>query len=213
MYGENNNVEITPQILMQHDVIITIGKTVQYALALGIPIYNYDIHGGGGYINLQNFEEAEFYNFSGRDNPRKLNSNEIAREILDHYKEICLQCGKLRNIAIEKFILPNNINKVLAKIEITTQKEYDFSKYDLYLKQVEYLTNEILRCHKKISLITSEDNLKLFANKKHICYSYYRYKILSKVLFGKKRKHYKEKAAIYHEKVLRIKDYMSTLQT
>lgn len=46
---------ITPEILSNYDLIITIGKTVQYALGLGIPIYEYDIYGGCGYITSENY--------------------------------------------------------------------------------------------------------------------------------------------------------------
>lgn len=45
----------------------------------------------------------------------------------------------------------------------------------------------------------------LLGNKNHINKKYYRYKWLAKIMLGKKRKHYKEKAKIFHEKVREIR--------
>lgn len=36
---------ITLEILSQYDVAITIGKTVQYCLVMGVPVYVYDKFG------------------------------------------------------------------------------------------------------------------------------------------------------------------------
>lgn len=62
----NNSVAITPALLSKFDVIISIGKTVQYAMAMGIPVYNYDHFGGSGYITPENIDIEEASNFSGR---------------------------------------------------------------------------------------------------------------------------------------------------
>ena len=45
----------------------------------------------------------------------------------------------------------------------------------------------------------------LLSNKNYINKKYYRYKLMSKIMLGKKRKHYKEKARIFHEKVREIR--------
>ena len=50
IYGFTGKRElITDTVLEQYDAIITIGKTVQYAMSLKIPVYVYDIFGGEGY--------------------------------------------------------------------------------------------------------------------------------------------------------------------
>lgn len=51
---------VTPEMLKKFDVIITIGKTVQYCLGLGIPVYEYDHFGGNGYITQDNFSKGDF---------------------------------------------------------------------------------------------------------------------------------------------------------
>ena len=75
---------ITPQILQEYDLIITIGKSVQYSMAMQIPVYCYDIHGGPGWINEENFWKAFDYNFSGRGFKKKTVS-EIYNEIKQGY--------------------------------------------------------------------------------------------------------------------------------
>lgn len=49
-------------------------------------------------------------------------------------------------------------------------------------------------------------NISLIANKNTIFKKYYRYKILSKLLFGKKREHYKWNAAMYYENVRKVRN-------
>lgn len=58
----------SPEILNKYDCVVSIGKTVQYCLVQGIPVYLYDHFGGPGYLSEQNFEIAAYYNFSGRMN-------------------------------------------------------------------------------------------------------------------------------------------------
>lgn len=62
---------VTPELIAQHDVVISIGKTVQYALAAGTPVYCYDYFGGPGWITPENAEEASYDNFSGRGFAKK----------------------------------------------------------------------------------------------------------------------------------------------
>ena len=56
---------------------------------------------------------------------------------------------------------------------------------------------------------TNEEHIKnislLLGNKNKIRSKYYRYKWLAKLLPGKKRKHYQDKALIFHEKVREIR--------
>lgn len=54
---------ITPEVLNEYDAVITIGKTVQYCLTAGIPVYVYDHFGGFGYLNDKNFDLASRNNF------------------------------------------------------------------------------------------------------------------------------------------------------
>lgn len=67
---EKNCSLVTPQTLSQFDVIVSIGKTVNYALCMGIPVFEYDYFGGCGYISTRNFDLELMTNFSGRASRR-----------------------------------------------------------------------------------------------------------------------------------------------
>ena len=66
-YGKQYSkpVLMTPEILLKYDAVITIGKTVQYCMGLGIPVYEYDHFGGCGFITLENFREEGKPTFQG----------------------------------------------------------------------------------------------------------------------------------------------------
>ena len=75
---------ITPEILLNYDAVISIGKTVQYCLSLGIPVYCYDMFGGLGWVNSNNINHLGEYNFSGRDSYKKKSALEILTEIKEY---------------------------------------------------------------------------------------------------------------------------------
>lgn len=87
--------------LAEYDCVITIGKTVQYCLVQGVPVFVYDRFGGPGYLNENNYEIAKYYNFSGRNhddsfslgeamrnaNVNRLSSEDIASLLISGYDE------------------------------------------------------------------------------------------------------------------------------
>lgn len=82
-----NEVLITEDILCKYDAVVTIGKTVQYCLALGLPVYCYDIFGGNGWLVKEHFKQASIYNFSGRGFSIKKSGKDIFNEISKEYKK------------------------------------------------------------------------------------------------------------------------------
>lgn len=78
---ETRNARITPRDLSEHDAVVSIGKTVQYALAAGRPVYVYDRFGGPGWLTPQNLDDSSWHNFSGRCCRRKLSPAKLASEI------------------------------------------------------------------------------------------------------------------------------------
>lgn len=80
--------------------VVCNGKTVQYALRAGVPVFCYDQFGGPGWLNETNFQKAEWHNFSGRGfgthfNPKEKtmsrNTNNFS-SILDPEKAQVLPC-------------------------------------------------------------------------------------------------------------------------
>lgn len=60
---------LTPDDLRIADAVVTIGKTVQYAMRAGCPVYCYDHFGGPGWLDENTVHAAEKSNFSGRCTP------------------------------------------------------------------------------------------------------------------------------------------------
>lgn len=176
VYGTGYKKEpITAAILKKYDLIITIGKTVQYALYMGIPVYNYDHFGGIGYIRNENINIAEKHNFSGRDCFRKLNSNEIFQEIISQYLDVLNDVQNLKQIAKERYSLEKNINTMLEIIDNSINADYyDFPEWKMYsTKCIEHC--EMIIKYK--SLLNDAQKLK----KEPILF----YKIINKISFGK----------------------------
>lgn len=112
-YGQK---EITPDLLSQYDLIISIGKTVQYALGMCIPVFEYDKFGGCGYINLENLDKEAEKNFSGRTTCKKLSAKEIAEEIKNGFDKAVSQRLALQKVAL-RYFSANNIDRLMRIIE------------------------------------------------------------------------------------------------
>ncbi len=134
-YGEKTYQPITPEILSRYDVIISIGKTVQYALGMGIPVYNYDYFGGSGYITLQNYKKEEFHNYSGRSFKRKMSAKQIAQELVNNYFGVLSQVPALKEIAIKNYLLSTHIDKIMQILQQSPQTNISQSSENLLFIQ------------------------------------------------------------------------------
>lgn len=137
---------ITPDILKEFDAVITIGRTVQYCLAMGIPVYCYDRFGGPGWITNSNIQNASEYNFSGRCTNRRLSSDEIVNEIIHSFSDIQLEKDFYQKFALEKYSLSRLVNIFLTNISTSVTNIYSH-KRDLYKnilkRQRLYLNNKL----------------------------------------------------------------------
>ena len=178
IYGiEGKRELIDDKILKKYDAIISIGKTVQYAMSLQIPIYVYDIHGGEGYITLENIEKNREKNFSGRGFEKK-SEKQIYTEIVENFSKTLKIMPEIKEYAYKNFCFENNIDKIIEIIENKNEidmdmlkEKYKIEKRSLLIpRQLEdYLVEkyeDILRVtkhelHKEISRLTeSEENLR-----------------------------------------------------
>lgn len=112
-YGGRHPVDITPEVLEKFDMVISIGKTVQYALAMGLPVYNYDHFGGSGFITPNNIDTEEAANFSGRSSFTKKTATEIAHEIVNQYDSTLQTVQTLKQLAEVRYKLSRRIDKIL----------------------------------------------------------------------------------------------------
>jgi hypothetical protein len=115
---------INAKLLERFDVVVTIGKTVQYCLVAGIPVYVYDHFGGPGYLNSQNLAKSQLLNFSGRGFERK-SIDQITNEILSGYSEALGFQQKYR----KKFRKEFSINDVLVRV-LNETGEREIKKFD-----------------------------------------------------------------------------------
>lgn len=129
----NNNVKITPQILNDYDVVITIGKTVQYALGLGIPVFEYDIHGGCGYIGIKNMLFEEKTNFSGRGTGAKLSCEELCSRIAEGYPAAVAKAASLCEVARERYSIARLIEYQLSLLPAKAEARKDPVSLDTIL--------------------------------------------------------------------------------
>ncbi|MBB5751781.1 hypothetical protein [Prosthecomicrobium pneumaticum] len=77
---------VEPEMIRAQDLVIGIGKTVQYALTARIPVFVYDHFGGPGYLRPGNIEAAERFSFSGRCCERRRDGRTLAEEIMGDYR-------------------------------------------------------------------------------------------------------------------------------
>ncbi|MCL2889969.1 MAG: hypothetical protein FWF34_01810, partial [Alphaproteobacteria bacterium] len=123
--GHAGMKSITPADLLKFDAVVSIGRTVQYALVLGIPIFCYDRFGGPGYITLDNWRANEKMNYSGRAQPassgnvnklliKKPDAKLIAHQLINDYGAARMYAPELQKIARKRYDLFRNMDKVLA---------------------------------------------------------------------------------------------------
>lgn len=145
---------VNSEVLNEYDVVISIGKTVYYAMAMGKPVYCYDYFGGYGYINKDNVEEAYKCNFSGRGFGKKKASVEILSEIKDGFSMAQKDLMQLKEFSYDNFNFENNMDKLLIKIrknkidndKLITKYPSLLRKSRLYMENMEnlnYLEREV----------------------------------------------------------------------
>lgn len=89
--GKGREVKrIEPADIAWADCVVTIGKTVRYALASNTPVFLYDRFGGDGYVTDTNYALNAEFNFSGRPNERSLTAQALADEIIAQHSYTAL---------------------------------------------------------------------------------------------------------------------------
>lgn len=149
-----NEVLITKNILSNYDAVITIGKTVQYCLAIGLPVYCYDMFGGYGWLIKEHFKQAAIYNFSGRGASIKKSGEDIFREVSEEYKKDDFKF--YREEAYDKY----NLDKVVSSILCQENRVITYDKDILFALRArqQKLYSSFKENDAYIQLFFSEDN-------------------------------------------------------
>lgn len=142
---------ISPEIIKQADCIISIGKTVQYAILGNKAIYCYDHFGGPGYLNKENYQIAKYHNFSGRGFSIHKTAEDIAKEIKSGFID---SVNFIKNLTDkEDYIFEQFMDKMLAlpNVSISTeQQQYIRRSYPIEeLIAREYTSNKILQTRRR----------------------------------------------------------------
>jgi hypothetical protein len=115
---------VTPELIHEHDAVVSIGKTVQYALAAGVPVFCYDHFGGPGWLNDGNVEAAARHNFSGRGFTARDSASELVEEIGDGYRAARAGVGGLSRYAP---LLGQRLHEVIADVRAPSRLPLDDS--------------------------------------------------------------------------------------
>lgn len=156
LYGINHTVEyITPELLSEFDVVVTIGRTVVPALAVGSLVYCYDRFGGPGYITRSNFECAYETNFSGRCSPRHLTGSEIAQEVRQNYLQPSHDRTILRELIRRSHVFETNMAAALHILEYRQPVSHNGTNMKPLLKILERQQAFIIRLIKSHQVVPS----------------------------------------------------------
>lgn len=116
LIGVNGKVQrVTPEVLSGYSAVITIGKTVQYCLAGGTPVFCYDRFGGPGWITGACFGAALAKNFSGRCTPVMQSARQIYEHLFDGFDQAYSQREILHGLALTYFSLTENLLAVMEE--------------------------------------------------------------------------------------------------
>lgn len=149
---------ITAELLSDYDVIISIGKTIFYSIALGIPSYTYDELVSEGYITINNFQRNYENNLAYSKEFYKKSAIDIYNEIVSQYDKIKDESLELREIAKQTFLLDkvmeDFLNEFHSKPEMdysTLYEEYKTQEYTsrTYIEDLSFARSEIMRWYNK----------------------------------------------------------------
>lgn len=144
IYGKNHTYQlITPELLCEYDLLISIGKTINLALAIGIPCFVYDRFGGDGYILSSNIKKSFEYNFSGRYIGKKYSAVELVEKIKLGYNDCIKETNECQKFAQDNFVLENIIEKAIELMqkkvmnydEFYTNYKHLFRKAPLFIRE------------------------------------------------------------------------------
>lgn len=156
----------SPDIIGQYDCVISIGKTVQYCLVEGIPVFVYDRFGGPGYLTADNYNQAVYFNFSGRIGDdefslaqaihnaaaRQLTADELASAICSGYKAACTFQSSRRESFIREFAINRVFHTTYEFARANKRKKnLDNVLYAQYLSNSQRMIGEYVCTHQRLA--------------------------------------------------------------
>ena len=121
--GDVRGARLLPRHLDEADAVVSIGKTVQYALRARLPAYVYDHFGGSGWLTPDNLGATAWHNFSGRCVRRTLAPEAIAREIVSGFPAASAAAAAFTDDQLRPFSLEHQVKRLLAGVAEATPAE------------------------------------------------------------------------------------------
>jgi hypothetical protein len=140
---------VEPEELHLADAVLTIGKTVQYSLLAGVPVYCYDHFGGPGWLTPDNFDQARTYNFSGRSFQPK-DAATIAAELSTEFEKAQADADRLKSRYASDFTLESVMESLLAEtpprvVEVPSPQEIESQQREQAFRGVFFNLSEAQR--------------------------------------------------------------------
>lgn len=114
--GGDFSCPMTPELLSGYDSVITIGKTAQYCMVMGIPVFIYDHFGGFGYLNDDNYDLAKSSHFSGRIKGERMTSSRIAEVIISQYDKALEWAQRTRQHHVNEYSIAKVFPSVISQM-------------------------------------------------------------------------------------------------
>lgn len=116
---------LRPEDLVAADAVVTIGRTVQTALVLGVPVFCYDHFGGPGWLSPSNVEAAASRNYSGRCTGGRLEAPMLVEALLEGFDQARADAELLRGTARMHYALEVHVGEVLELVGARPELEVD----------------------------------------------------------------------------------------
>lgn len=144
-----NPLRVTPDLISDAGAVITIGKTVQYSIAAGVPVYLYDHFGGVGWLTHENFEDARHHNFSGRYSSTK-SADEIVTEIRTGFQHMEQKAEELRVAELRRIDLARRMEDVFEWVVNRAQPgrelhQLQIAQHDIIQRTLAGYIRELIR--------------------------------------------------------------------
>lgn len=110
--GSASPRRISPDELAPYDAVVSIGKTVNYALAAGIPAFIYDHFGGPGWLTDSNLAKAEATIFSGKCTRRRRSPEALLEEMKAGWPDAAAFARDRTDWAAERYGIPEQIKQL-----------------------------------------------------------------------------------------------------
>ncbi|GAA1840791.1 hypothetical protein [Agromyces salentinus] len=121
---------VTPEVIHAADAVITIGKTAQYALLAGVPVYCYDRFGGPGWLSPSNFERAARGHFRG-SGFRQSDAETLATELRSGFEVARRDAAVLRDAYSGTFTLEQRLDALLGELDPRSPESKDIAPITL----------------------------------------------------------------------------------